>query len=298
VAERGLYLPDGSFESREDITRREKPSLFDHAIDIFQHAQHFESEYHPGVTEAIWNVHPENPYKPIRLLMGTDFHYGNIQTDYDLMRKHLDIVERTPNTYLITNGDHVDNFNTAGTWATGVYENPLPPQAQMKAFIERMERLDEKGKIGVMSFGNHDNFVDITGYDWLESFADHLQAPLFSSGGLLHIMVGTERYDLALTHQYWGMSKLNPTNMCKRFMEHEYPDADIVFLGHTHQSEILTFERGGKERIGLIGGTYKLEDKWARTRGIGGRGGQPGMAVLLYQRERHMTAFKHIEDSL
>jgi intein/homing endonuclease len=92
-------------------------------------------------------------------------------------------------------------------------------------------------------------------------------------------------------------SKLNPTNACKRFWEHEYPMADVSFLGHTHQSEQLTWERGGQERIALIGGTYKLSDDYARKRGIGGRAGQPGHAILFYPNEKRMVAFKHLEDS-
>jgi predicted phosphodiesterase len=296
--EQGIFINPHEFRSREDILRRKETPYFDHAIDIFQQVQKLDREEKVGVQEAIWNVKLDDPNKPMRILMATDLHYGSINTDYDLLKKHLDIVENTPNTFIVTNGDHVDNFNTVGKWATGVYENPISPMLQMKSFISKIEQLDRKGKIGVMSFGNHDNFIDMTGYDWLESFASHLATPLFTSGGLLHIMVGNQRYDLALTHKYWGNSKLNPTNVCKRFMEHEYPDADIIFLGHTHQSEVLHFERGGKERVGIIGGTYKLNDVWARQNGIGGRAGQPGVGVMLSPTERRMTAYKHIEDSI
>ena len=100
---------------------------------------------------------------------------------------------------------------------------------------------------------------------------------------------------MAMTHKYWGYSKLNPTNATKRFLEHEYPTADISFLGHTHQSEGLQFERSGIERIGVIGGTYKDEDVWARKKGIGGRSGSPGWVVMLYPDRKQMQLYKDVE---
>jgi predicted phosphodiesterase len=247
--------------------------------------------------EATWQVDAEFPDAPIGILLATDIHYGSVNTDYDLLKEHLSIVEDTPNFFMVTNGDHVDNFNVTGKWATGVYENPLPPQIQTKAFIERLKQIDAKGKLGVMSFGNHDNFAEVTGYDWFDTFATDLKAPVFKTGGFLHILDGEQHYGLALTHKYWGSSKLNPTNAAKRFWEHEYPQADIVFLGHTHQSEVLHWERGGKDRIAVIGGTYKSEDNWARKNGIGGRSGSPGIALVVHPKEHRMLAFKDIRDA-
>jgi hypothetical protein len=77
-------------------------------------------------------------------------------------------------------------------------------------------------------------------------------------------------------------------------MDHEYPGADISFIGHSHQSECLHFDKGGKDRIAVIGGTYKVRDDWARQRGIGGRSGVPGHCVLLWPEKRCMVAMKDI----
>jgi len=272
-------------------------TLYEHAVDVLKSAQALSRESSIGVTEADWTPVVSDPDKPLAILLATDIHFGGIHTDYDLLGKHLDIVEDTPNFSMVTNGDDVDNFTVTGKWATGTYENPLPPQLQTKAMIERLQRIDKKDKLGAMSFGNHNNFLFSSGYDWLETFAQDMKASIFTSGGLLHIHYGNQDYDLAMTHKYWGNSKLNPTNSCKRFLEHEHPNADIVFLGHTHQSELLRFERAGKERIGVIGGTYKLEDSWARQNGIGGRAGHPGITVLLYPKEHKIVAFKNIEDA-
>ena len=163
--------------------------------------------------------------------------------------------------------------------------------------MEKLTKLDKAKKLAGITFGNHNEFMEDSGYSWSQTFLRDIKAPKFPSGGLLNLKVGKQEYDIALTHRYWGYSKLNPTNAAKRYLEHEYPDADLVFLGHFHQSEILHFDRAGKDRIAVMGGTYKQTDEWARKRGIGGRGGEPGYAVLLYPNEKHMVGFKSIEDA-
>lgn len=269
---------------------------YEEATDLLKRAQAFRNKYELGVTEAVWEPNPEYPNLPICISLMTDIHYGSLGTDYDLLDKHLKIVEDTPNFYMVSNGDNVDAFNTV-MFPTGMFENPLSPQQQSHALIGRLRDLDADGKVGVLSFGNHDNFVNVAGYDWLNMMARDMNAAIFTSGGFLHILVGKEHYGIAMTHTFWGKSKLNPTNTTRRFLEFEYPQADIAFLGHTHQSELLSFDWGGKERIACIGGTYKIRDDWMRHVGLGTHGGKPGNCVLLYPDTHRMIAIRDIEEA-
>lgn len=273
----------------------ENLAIYKEATDLLLRAQRLASKAEIGATEATWSPKLDYPELPIALLLATDIHYGALHTDYEMLNAHMDIVENTPNFYIATNGDDVDNFNVTGKWATGCYENPLPPQLQTLAWLEKFKSMDKQGKVAVMSFGNHNLFMNTSGYDWFQTFARDIQAPVFTSGGYLHMIIGKEYYGMALTHKYWGTSKLNPTNVAKRFWEHEYPQAEIVFLGHTHQSELLNWERAGKKRIACIGGTYKQGDKWARQNGIGGRSGQPGHCVLLWPKQHKLIGISDIE---
>jgi len=269
--------------------------IYREATDLLMRAQAFKKETKIGGDEATFSPEPEYPELPIAILLATDIHYGSIRTDYPLLEKHLSTVENTPNMYMVSNGDEVDNFN-AIFFATGQFENPLPPQLQSLAIVERLKQLGEKKKLAAISFGNHNDFMEDSGYTWLQTFGEQLNTNIFPSGGFLHILHGDEHYGLAMTHTYWGKSKLNPTNANKRFMDFEYPQADIAFLGHTHQSEVTMFEKGGKERLAVIGGTYKLEkDEWAAKRGIGMRSGQPGHVVFLYPEDHRMVAFKDFD---
>jgi predicted phosphodiesterase len=264
--------------------------------EVLVRAREIQDSFEIGQKEATFVAYPEYGNIPIALALMTDSHYGSIRSNTQLINRHLQIIDETPNFYLAHDGDHVNNFNAAlGRLATGMFEDPVHPQIVSRAWAEKLKALDDKNKIAVLGFGNHDDFAEHAGQDWYDTFLGKMKCPIFTSGGLLHILVGGQHYEMAMTHEYWGVSKLNPTNACKRFLEHEYPTADIAFLGHTHQSEGLQFERGGIKRVAVIGGTYKDEDIYARKRGIGGRSGTPGWVIFLYPDVKKMQLFSDIE---
>lgn len=274
--------------------KQEREYIWQEATDLLKRAQETIGSIEVGTTEATFAPKPEYPNLPIAMLMATDIHYGSVGVDYDLLNEHLDAVENTPNMYLLGNGDDVDNFSAA-KFPDGQMEDPLPPTLQSLAVKERLLKLGAAGKIAGLSFGNHNDFMQKAGYNWLEVFARDINAPIFTAGGFLHVLHGEEHYGIALTHMYWGKSKLNPTNAAKRFWEHEFPQADVAFLGHTHQSEMLESERGGKDRIFLIGGTYKQTDKWAKRQGYGFHPGQPGNVVMFFPGEHKLSGFKQFD---
>jgi hypothetical protein len=301
--ERGLFTspnPD-SFITEEEIKRRtvfpdkkRRGELYNEVRDYVIRGREIADRFEIGQKEAMWIPQPEYPELPIMILLITDPHFGSIHVDHRLLDEHLEIVDNTPNFYVITNGDDVDNFGVHLKSAVGVYEDPLPPSIQAKAWVERMAELDKKGKLGVIGYGNHNDFTSVTGNDWYDAYLSSFRCPIFTSGGLLHTVVGGYDYQIAMTHKFWGVSKLNPTNVCKRYMEHTYPDADVIFIGHFHQSEGLHFERGGKDRVAVLGGTYKDSDMWARKVGISGRSGSPGWVLCLNPADRGMQLFKDV----
>ena len=250
-----------------------------------------------GQREATFYPNADFYNRPVVFVLMTDTHYGAVTVNTELLNKHLEIIESTPNFFMVHNGDHTDNFNATGKWASGMEEDPLPTKVAARAWAKKLKRLDDLGKIGVLGFGNHDDFGKNAGQDYHDTFLSDFRCPIFTSGGLLHIVHGQEHYALAMSHKYWGTSKLNPTNACKRYLDFEEPDADIVFLGHTHQSEGLTFEKGGRKRVACIGGTYKDLDEFARKNGIGGRSGTPGWAVALFPNQHKMVLYDDLEDA-
>jgi hypothetical protein len=250
-----------------------------------------------GQREATWIPQLEYPDRPMLFLFLTDVHYASIRSEHDLLNYYLDTVMEVPNMFVVTGGDDCDNFNVGlGKVSDGTYEDPIEPGIQAKGWQKKIGRIDQAGKLGFMVFGNHTDWDYHTGKDWYDTFLGHIEAPILTSGGLVRTLFNNgARYDIAATHRYWGSSKLNPTNTSKRYLEHEYPSADIILTGHTHQSEVLHFERGGKERIAIIGGTLKLYEDYARKHGIGGRAGTPGNCVELWPDKQLMIGYKNFD---
>lgn len=246
-----------------------------------------------GQKVATWIPDLQYPTLPFAIALMSDLHYGSTNTDYDLLDEHFKIIEDTPNFYMATNGDHVDNFN-AVKHPTGMTENPLPPHYQAIVLFRKLLELDRKNKVAVISQGNHDLFGFLGGQDFFETFASEFQCPIFTQGGSLDINTAGYTYKMILNHTYWGRSKINITNASKRLIEYESGEktADIGWLGHTHQSSFEHFTKGGKDIVAVVSGTYKVDDPWAAQNGIGSRAGHAGITLVLWPDQRKMEVFK------
>lgn len=271
---------------------------FDRVTRYLQEGQEIMADFEIGQREATYIPQVEYPDLPLVMLCASDLHYGSLGVNYPLLMRHLSIIEELPNFCLATNGDEVDAFN-AIFHPTGMTENPLPPQVQSRAIAEKLLKLDKLGKIAVISQGNHNRSGFAGGQDWYESFLGQFRCPIFTQGGKIHIVHGGVVYTGIINHTYWGKSKLNPTNAVKRMIEYEGGgNVDFGWIGHVHQSSYEHFERGGKDVLAIVSGTYKVDDKWAAQNGIGGRGQKGGICVMLYPYRRKMEAFKDIETAV
>lgn len=306
--ERGIYTgsSENSFKSLEQINRernifpdKKQRSLdFERVTRYIQEGQSIMSEFEIGQREATFIPNAEYPEMPIVILLASDIHYGSMGVNYPRLLKHLEMVENLPNFYLATNGDEVDAFN-AVFHPTGMTENPIPPQVQSRAIAQKLMELDKRGKIALISQGNHNRSGFAGGQDWYDTFLGQFRCPIFTEGGIINIIHQDQKYRGVVNHTYWGKSKLNPCNAVKRMIEYEGGgDVDFGWVGHVHQSAVEHFERAGKDIVAVVSGTYKERDKWASQNGIGGRGQQGGIALMLYPGERRMEAFKDIQTAV
>jgi len=263
-----------------------------------QEAQALKKEMAVGQREATVEIANNNGL-PALIWLLCDTHIGSKGVDYDAFISHYELVLNTPGAYAISNGDEIDGFmvHLSGA-ATGVYETPITPEQQARLVRKMWKDLDDNGKLLAMSFGNHNDWLNRSGYTFENTWLSDFNCPILNCGGLLHLKFGNQTYDLAISHRHWGSSKLNPTNATKRLMEHEYPDADIFFLGHTHQKECLQFERGGKRRTAVVGGTYKVEDEWAMKRGLSSRGQMGGATLAIYPDRNVVIPFYYVEEAM
>lgn len=243
-----------------------------------------------GQERATWLIHPEYPTLPVMILYMTDVHYGSIGVDYELLQRHIQIVEETPNTYLIMGGDGIDNFGVKHAHA-GIMGDAIPPQLQAQSFMDKLAQLDRHSKLGAVCFGNHEDWSGLSGYDYYQTWMRDLQAPIFSRGGVLHLMHTGQEYRVGITHKFWGTSKINITNAPKRALEFGYPEAEVMLVGDDHQSSAEHFDRGGKRMLVIDGGTYKTKDPTGKKWGLGPAGG-PGYSLFFWP-DRHKFEVYH-----
>lgn len=263
---------------------------FQRITDYIKQGQQLNKEAGVGQKEATWMTMGEYEELPYMFLFMTDVHYGHSGVDYDMLNEHLSIVAETPNMGVVFGGDLVDNFSPK-VLPQGMLGDIVSPQLQARAMMEVLTSLDRQLKIGAISWGNHDDFIEAAGYSFYDTWMRDLQAPILDTGGAINVVVnGGERYRIALTHKFWGNSKKNQTNAAKNLILHEYPEADISIIGHTHQAAGEQYHLGGKDRISVVGGTYKMKDTYGERNF--GRAGKPGFTIALWPDQHKMELFR------
>jgi predicted phosphodiesterase len=276
---------------------KKRPTVtYKEVTDFIKRGQELSGRAEITQEEGTWI--PETEYKtPLGVVVMSDIHYGSQNVNYDKLDKHFDGVEDTPNMFIATNGDHTDAFSPT-VLPSGMMESPISPGRQVKAFVQRIKRLGHKGKIGWMNIGNHDEWVTAAGHK-PEQTLEGVDAPIFEHGGKINIITrGGAKYRGVVAHQYWGKSKLNPTNSPKRLAEYEGGgEVDFAITGHTHQSSYEQYDRGGRELTAVVAGTYKEKDRYAKNRGFGHRAGQPGLTLVFWQDKKKIQVFKDPEDA-
>jgi hypothetical protein len=263
-----------------------KPSIVDEE-SILRHlgeARRLSKEMAVGQRTARVELKPAHPELPVFLWLLCDSHLGSTQVDYEAFLRDYNTIKDTPNFYCLANGDEVDSFMIGmGGCSTGVYENPINPEQQALLMQKLFKNLDDQGKMLGFTFGNHNQWVRNAGYNFDNTWLRDFRCPILNCGGMFTVQVGEQEYKIAATHKYWGNSKLNITNVAKRFFDQEFPDADVSFIGHVHTKAVEQFTRAGQDKIAVVGGTYKTDDEWAGQAGIGMRNaGIGGITLALY----------------
>ena len=289
-----LIKPRQTFEANKKIPIIDEASMMAHLIE----ARKIYREMEVGQREATVDLKTPYPDLPAYVWLNTDDHLGSVLTDYESFMRDFNTVKNRPNFFMISNGDEVDNFMVINGAKTGTYENPMSPQQQGKLFQKMFKGMDDLDKIIAFSFGNHNQWLRGAGYKFENTWLQDFKAPVLNCGGVVTIKYGSQEYKVAISHMHWGSSKLNPTNACKRMLEHDYPEADIIFLGHTHQKEVLHFNRAGKDHVGVIGGTYKTSDEFGSEHGYGScRGNIGGITLAIFPDTKKIVPFYSIQEA-
>ena len=230
--------------------------------------------------------------KPIAIAFTGDWHLGAKGADYELFKKHMELLEQTDGLYAVGLGDYKDNAN-AFIHKDSVTEVVIPPYAQevfVKHFIRQISPL-------VLVRGCHDHWDHKTGNrDFIQELCTDCGAVNLWHGGSVTLLLGEQEYKIRCRHKFRGESGLNVTNVLRR-MEDTFGPADVQMLGHKHDPYMFETESKGQPVIWGRCGSYKRYDEYGQQ--LAGYRGKEAIPVVIFWPDRHKTlGFQKIEDAV
>lgn len=278
--ERGLYYPDGSFKSESSIRREmaikgEVPDLrFVTPVKVPRDVNYYLDQA-TEVAENKREVSPraenyielELPRTAIVSVMG-DLHFGHPETDNQRIKRELEVIRNTPDSYVILNGDLLDGIFWGGA-SGGEQTADLTEQRLFLASLFGAL----KGKVLVGTSGEHDSkWASKSGGDPYFDFSERTGAPYVRGVAELSVNVGQQNYRVVTQHQARGHSMYNKNHPTYREARFELQDADVYVSSHTHQKQISkeAIRKFGRadEIVHISTGSYKGQDNYTDRSGF------------------------------
>lgn len=177
-------------------------------------------------------------FKEIKLICLSDFHIGDALCNLKLIRQVLNDIKDSPNTFIILNGDLMNNATKSSV--SDVYAEQMTPTEQILKLCELLEPV--KDKILVIHQGNHElRTLKSDGVDIIRLVAKQLHIEdRFSDGWwYLYLTFGMCNKGRPLTytitgiHGYGGGRK-NGGKINNLVEMSDKVIADLYVMGHTH----------------------------------------------------------------
>ena len=269
------------------------------AIEVGAEVTKFWKEHYPFEIEVTLRPEAEYPNRPQLHYFDSDWHLGAIGFSGEKFKNEIEVLEKTPNSFLHTVGDDID----IGLFKDLAHLQAIPRYSQalaMRSLAIELSRFNPREKqIWLTATGGNHTFTVFERIGFLyEDFLLDTNLALFPGMGKLHLQVGSQEYQVALAHKHMGRSKLNLTLAAKRLMEYYMPTADISVVGHYHEKAIEEFYRGGQEKTAIALGTRRTQEQiFELSRGYG-QTSEGGVAVVLFPNEHKVLPFRELKDAI
>ena len=226
------------------------------------------------------------PFKrgPVALAFVADLHLGSSGVDYERCFHEAEMIRDTPNMWLVTVGDLLDNF---------LFAKMMNARFKARLSIDDEWALVRKyltivaPKLLVSVSGNHDNWsLAITGVDYFREVLKQISPDtVYDTDDLsFRLDVNKARFPIRVRHKWAGYSMYNLTQGIERAMKFDSGDGGfIVGVGaHTHASGLVrTCNISGKSGMAVLCGTYKIFDPYAHTHGFYKPNSSTAMTVVF-----------------
>jgi predicted phosphodiesterase len=308
--ELGVYLPDGTFRSRDQIILEAHSREVHHSpifatpVPVQPTLEYFMDRLSRRTKEAM-DMRREQRSGTVALPRTSlisfisDIHAGGY-SDIERLKDEVNQIEHTPNSYAVLMGDAIDGFLWNPAQAYQVEQVPL----QVKFYRALVRRLYQKNKLLAGWLGDHDGWHAKTGLDTTDVFAPDTGIYLFNGLSYLTIKVAQQEYKIAGAHRLPGFSMYNPTHPEYRALHFGgVQGADLIIAGHTHrkgisQTSYQTFG-GHSQSVTLVSlGAYKWQDEYADKLGLTPKDRNPadmyGISVILREDQKSIEVHQDI----
>lgn len=276
----GLYYPDGSFKSRQQI---EVERVFDGNVgvnypdrDISELS--FDELTDEFIRRSMIRNKAENPEyfsrveiktdKPIGLVWWADVHAQNPNTDYGRLRYEAEIIKNNPYLKVALGGDFSDSY----VWTQGAYED-IANLNEVNLYLYKLIEYIGYDKVLFGVIGNHPAWQRRGGLDGYYNLKQRV--PIFDGIGTVELIINDVTYNGAVIHKAKGSSYLDPNFGGKRFLR-ENDGYDFVLTAHNHFAGTQTVNRNEKleeREVALLAGkTFKSTDGWHDIEGFKKKG--------------------------
>jgi hypothetical protein len=231
--------------------------------------------------------------KPVAVAILSDQHIGGTGTNYQAMERDARIIANTDGFYAILTGDAINNFIVSKLVAARVAdalrvdEQWLMLEHYIKFFT------DEHGTNRILAAvsGNHEQWTHkIAGFDHLKNVLP--KQILYDTDQLeVTLKVGAFSSKWMFRHKTKYNSVYNALHGVKQSLRLGSSDPDVICAAHIHRGAVFeTFYHQDRKRLGILTGTYKTEDAYARQEGFGG-GGQGNCVCVVITPDGKITPF-------
>jgi hypothetical protein len=232
---------------------------------------------------------------PVAIMAFGDQHIGAVSTDYARFVEMTDLIINTPNLFCILVGDEVEMAIKLRSVAE-VCAQVIDPFLQAEFIESWLEEIMHK--VICSTFSNHSTEREekASGNSIIKSIIAK-RIPFFTGIGHPDIVVGEQTYKFALAHKFAGVTMLDATAGCKRYMRNEYPEAEIAIQGDCHRAGVSIYNEGNSRRIAISSGTLNIHSGYAeRYFSLFTSDAFP--VVVLYPDKHLAIPFFNIEDYL
>ena len=238
----------------------------------------------------------EFPDEPIALALIGDQHLGGTGTDYAALEHDARTVAKTPGMYAVLMGDAVNNFvfaklaHARAADALNLDEQWIALKHYLTFFLDTHGQT----KIVAVVSGNHEQWTPrVAGVDVLRGLVP--EKALYDTDQILTtIKVGAFSSGWLLRHKVRYNSVYNALHGTKQTLRLGQFDPDVIVSAHVHRGATYeVFWHQDKKRLGILTGTYKTTDAYARTEGFGG-GGKGNCVTVVISPDGTMQPFDDI----